>query len=462
MTQQPETDSSTPLVGVHVENFKRLQLVELTFDEAGVMQVRGPNEQGKSTLLHAIAIALGYGKLPEQPIHEGADRAEIRLTIGRGKDQLVARRIWTDPADRTRTTFTLTRADGAKYPRPLEVLEKMVSQSADPVAMMRLRPQDLAQQALELVDVPLDLAKHASLLEIAEQRRRDSGRDVAQREGALKVMQEQAAGAPDAPVDTTALAEQLSDLTRATADRAALVREIAQRDQAVAQAAATFQRAQKAAEEALAALHRAENEVRDAALKHTQARESLESAQAVLNSTPEPDGSAIRQQLAGAKEKNEAYTKRQAADRAAMELDSLKITHQQHDSEVQRLRQQRLDALAAVTWPHEGMGYDPETQSLTLKGKPWTQGSTAECLLACTDLAMAKPAQIRSLMVHAGNDLDDAHLGMLTQKARSKGWLVFLERVSNTPAGPGVYLEDGLVKGGDAAAAPAADQEVAS
>lgn len=460
MTQTEHPTPPRPLVGLTVRNFKKVRLVELAPDGSGVLQIRGRNAQGKSTVLDAFTALVAGGRvLPERPIHDGADAAAVVGTFGRGADQLIVERVWSDPDDPS-TKLTVRRADGARYPRPQEVLDGLIANSADPVALMRERPQDLAQKALELVQVPLDLAAHASALEIAELRRRDAGRDVKQREGALSMLEAQAVGAPDAPVDTTALAEQLAQVTKAEAERAALVREVAQLDQAQADAAAAFARAQRTAEDALAALHKAEQEVRDAATRSGTAQHTLKLAQARLEDTPVPDGAAIRQQLAGAKDANAAYQKRRAAEQAGVELEAAKMAHGQAEGEVQRLRQQRLDALAGVTWPSAGLGYDPDTASLTLNGRPWTQASTAEQLVACADLAMAKPAAIQVLTVRAGNDLDAAHVQVLNDHVAARGWLMLLERVDDEPDGPGVWIEDGEVRGGDAARAPAA-QEVA-
>jgi hypothetical protein len=463
MTQTDNTNPTPrPLVGLKVRNFKRLQFVELDIGPAGVTQVRGRNEQGKSTLLDAALLALGKGDLPERPIHAGADSAEIVLTIGHGKDQLVARRVWTDPEDRTRTKMTLERADGAKYPRPTEVLAEMLKHCADPVAMMRMRPQDVAQAALSLVQVPLDLAAHATQVEVAEQRRRDAGRDLKKHEAAQAQLEQQASGAPDAPVDVAELAGRLADVSKAEADRAAMVRDVAQCDRAVAAAADAYQRAQRAAEEALEALQRAEQVVRDEAQRHKAALEEAEQAQARLAGTPEPNGAALRQQLADAKATNAAYERRRAADRATTETEAARLAHTSAENALQRLRQQRLDALAQVAWPHPGMAYDPDAQALTLNGQPWTQCSTAELLLACAALAMGMPSEIPALFVRAGNDLDAAHLAMLEDAARSRGWQVMLERVDDEADGPGVWIEDGEVRGGDAAVRPSASaQEVA-
>jgi len=65
------------VISLRAENFKRLQAVEIHPDGA-VIEVRGRNGQGKSSLLDSICAALGGADVaPKKPIREGADRAEI-------------------------------------------------------------------------------------------------------------------------------------------------------------------------------------------------------------------------------------------------------------------------------------------------------------------------------------------------------------------------------------------------
>jgi hypothetical protein len=72
------------LLGLQVENVKRIKAVNLDFNtEGGLVVITGDNAQGKSSLLDAVWYGFGGGStVPPNPIREGEKRAKIEMTIG--------------------------------------------------------------------------------------------------------------------------------------------------------------------------------------------------------------------------------------------------------------------------------------------------------------------------------------------------------------------------------------------
>src|SRR4051812_6645595 len=69
--------------GLQAENFMRLSVVNVQFDGSPVLRVVGHNDQGKTSLIEAIASALGGEKLaPKVPIRRGAESAEVTVDLG--------------------------------------------------------------------------------------------------------------------------------------------------------------------------------------------------------------------------------------------------------------------------------------------------------------------------------------------------------------------------------------------
>lgn len=79
------------IVKLEAENFKKLRAVEIA-PSGAVVEIRGANEAGKTSVLDSIAAALGGEKLcPAQPIRRGADRARVAVELD---DGLVVERRW--------------------------------------------------------------------------------------------------------------------------------------------------------------------------------------------------------------------------------------------------------------------------------------------------------------------------------------------------------------------------------
>ena len=73
------------------ENIKRLKVVEIT-PNGNVVEICGKNDQGKSSVLDAIAWALGGQALIDAvPIRLGEEEAYSRVTLDSG---IVVERTW--------------------------------------------------------------------------------------------------------------------------------------------------------------------------------------------------------------------------------------------------------------------------------------------------------------------------------------------------------------------------------
>jgi len=65
---------------VKSENFKRLSVVDITFDGKGVI-ITGKNGVGKSTFIDAIYTTLTGKDVPPDPVQTGKDKAKNTVKI---------------------------------------------------------------------------------------------------------------------------------------------------------------------------------------------------------------------------------------------------------------------------------------------------------------------------------------------------------------------------------------------
>ncbi|HUB09425.1 MAG TPA: AAA family ATPase, partial [Myxococcales bacterium] len=125
---------------VAATNFKRLVEIQIECAET-VLTISGKNAQGKSSILDAIAAALGGEKLcPDHPIRKGEKSALARVTLS---DGLVAERRWEQLKDgRVKTKLEVRDPSGRSLPSPQHVLDRLVgSLSFDPEAFARAEPK---------------------------------------------------------------------------------------------------------------------------------------------------------------------------------------------------------------------------------------------------------------------------------------------------------------------------------
>ena len=112
----------TRIVKLQAENIKRLRAVEITPD-GNIVRITGRNGQGKSSVLDAIAYALGGQSLvPSKPIREGEKKARAIVTLDNG---LTVERRFTEKG----TVLEVKREDGAKYGSPQAMIDQMLGES---------------------------------------------------------------------------------------------------------------------------------------------------------------------------------------------------------------------------------------------------------------------------------------------------------------------------------------------
>lgn len=115
------TDAPLQIVELRASNVKRLTAVTIRPDEHGNLVVlSGRNGAGKSSVLDAIAMALGgREQIPAEPIRRGADRAEVVVDLG----ELVVRRTFTPSGG---GTLVVSNRDGARFQSPQTMLDALV------------------------------------------------------------------------------------------------------------------------------------------------------------------------------------------------------------------------------------------------------------------------------------------------------------------------------------------------
>ena len=207
--------------------------VEADFDalsDAGLFLLSGPTGAGKSSVLNSLAMALGGKELvPIEPIRAGETEAKITVDLG---DFVVTRRFMRDiikeqaysdrimpgvavPAHvlqsrqfgETRSTLVVANKDGAKYPSPQAMLDKLLGKlTFDPLAFSRDDEKKQAETLRRLVG--LDVSKFEAARKTAYDQR-----TMAKKSLEIKAAQLQALlkheGTPEAEISMDEISKEM-------------------------------------------------------------------------------------------------------------------------------------------------------------------------------------------------------------------------------------------------------------
>lgn len=433
------------IIGLQVENFKRLRAVSIKPD-GSLIEIRGKNGQGKTSVLDAIWAALG-GKAaaPVKPIRAGAEEARIRLDLG----ELVVVRTFRNGKDGdVTTTLSVTAADGARYGSPQAMLDKLVgSLSFDPLEFTRLAPKgqfDLLKQLVPGIDFDRLQRQHDGDMET----RRDVNRRAKDARSAASQIVLPSAG-PFEPVDESALVAQLEEAGQANTERE---RRQQNRDNVRRDATTKQADAQKLRDRATE-LRKQADEAQGQAEQTDGAAAELIAKLAAADPLPEPiDTTAIRTRIAEAKDANkiaeQAKAKAAHTERAvALEKEADEIT-----ARIDQRLTDKVAAIAAAKIPVDGLGFGEG--EILLNGQPFSQGSDAEQLRASIAIAAAMNPELRVIRVRDGSLLDAESLERVAKFAAEHGLQVWAEIV-DSKGETGIVIEDGAVRSSEPAHAAA-------
>lgn len=438
------------VVGLQVENFQILRTVDIS-PEGEIVTIGGENEQGKTSLLNAIWVALaGRAVAPAVPIRKGEEECRIRLDLG---ELIVTRRFTVKEGGPYTDSVKVESADGSqRYQKPQQVLDALMGQIGfDPFAFVLMKPDDQADTLLEMVPLPIDLEALARQDTADFENRRDLNREIAQLGGQIAGIPERD-DLPADPPDRSALQDRLATAaeTNGAIERARVERERAREaiERIKGDAALVRQTATGKRELAAQLISEAEQLEATATESETTAGEK----QAQLDALPpldEPvDTQKLRLELAEA-DGIAAALADQTRRAQLIEQRAEKQTKADGYSDAIADRETaRQEALKAAKMPIEGLEFavsDKGKPAIMFKGIPFAQASKAEQIKASTAIAMAANPELRVLRITDGSLLGKNSMAIIAAMAHENDYQIWVEIVGTE--GVGIVIEDGRVKG---------------
>lgn len=418
------------IIKLTVQNLLRIRAAEVTPDGALVV-VSGRNDQGKSSLLNSIALALSGKDVPERPIRDGASNGHVILET----EEITVTRRFSQSGG---STLEVRDRDGAKITSPQAKLDTLVSRvSFDPFAFTRLKPEEQARTIKTIAGldfVALD-AEHAA--KYAE--RTGVGRQVKDAEGRFKAITR--ADAPTDEVSVIALSQQLREATAANGENAKQRGTLSAANDRVDEIAVEISRAGKVVETAKAALQEAELRVTTLGSERAEAATSRDQLKTALAELVDVDTSAILDSISAAEATNQKVRENKRWKQAHGEYVKHQNAYDALTARLSTIEKEKADALAAAKFPIEGLGFS--ATGVTFNSVPFEQASASGQLKVSLAIACALNPKLPVMLIRDGSLLDSDSMKVVEEMAAKHGAQVWIEVVSDDADGATCFIEDG-------------------
>lgn len=419
---------SSKIIRLTVQNLLRIQAAEVTPDGALVI-VAGRNDQGKSSLLNCIGIALSGKNLPSEPIRKGASSGHVILET----EQFVITRKFSQTGG---GQLVVHDKEGRPVTQPQTKLEALYSLTTfDPLTFTRQEPKAQAATLRQLTG--LDFSAIDSEYRTLFESRTGKNRQVTDQRSRLGGIARNPE-APTEPVDVSELTAKLEASMRNNE----LIRhagghvETLQRKVADARAKVTDLKQRLAV---------AEDHLEIAIDEMNEKTTHFENLKVI-------DLQELTQQISSAESTNIAIRENERWRKEHSRLLELETESSEMTKRLQAIQEEKAKLTAEAKFPVDGLGFSEEGV-VTFDGHPFSQASSSKQILVSLAIACALNPNLRVMLIRDGSLLDADSLALVKDYAEKHEAQVFMECVGSRDDAT-VIIEDGQV-----IATPAADQK---
>ena len=418
---------SVKITALEAENVKRIKAVALTPSPTGLTLVGGNNNQGKTSVLDALAWALGGERFrPTAAQRDGAIApAHLKVTLSNGV-----------VVERKGKNASLTVTDPTGRRSGQQLLNAFVEPLAlDLPRFMDASDKEKADILLRIIGIGAEL--HTRDLEIKGlyDKRTFTGQLAAQKKHFAEEMISYPE-APDEPVSASELIRQQQDILARNGENQRLRAQYAELEQQVQQCVDELKRTR----ERIATLQQLADEL-DA--KHTKLFNQRETARKTVSQLQDESTAELEASIRDIEETNRKVRANLEKSRAEDEAAQYASEYDRLTESIQQKRADRMALLNGADLPLPGLSV--EDGVLTYKGKHWRDMSGSDQLRVAA-------AIVRRLNPDCGfvllDKLEQMDMTTLTEFGR---WLeaehlqAIATRVS-TGSECQIIIEDGMVK----------------
>jgi hypothetical protein len=428
------------IVGLEVENLKRVRAVGLDCSGAALTVIGGRNGQGKTSVLDGIMWALGGDRFrPSQPVREGVDGAYVRVSLDNG---IVVERKGVNGS----LKVTSSTGKGGQA-----LLNEFVNLFA--LNLPRFMGATAAEKARMLLDAYPDFGTALERLNAESKRLYDERHalgQVADRKGKYASELPFDPEAPEAPLSGAEMAGRMQEALSHNARNDALRRDAARAAERLEAAEERVRMLKKRVAELEEALADAQKETGKAAAEADRARGSLLAARATAADLRDEDTAAVKRELEQIDALNARVRANESKRNAEAEAEHLREQYADMSRQLEAMREERLKLLGSVKMPLDGLSID-DAGELVFRGQRWDCMSGAEQLQVAAAICAAMKPECGFVLLDRLECMDTGTLREFGGWLEERGLQAIGTRVS-TGDECSVGIEDGVAAG--AAAEP--------
>lgn len=421
---------SVKIAALEAENVKRIKAVALTPSPTGLTIVGGNNNQGKTSVLDALAWALGGEKFrPTAAVRDGA-LAPPHLKVILSNGVVVERKG-------KNSSLTVTDPTGQRSG------QQLLNAFVEPLALdlprfMQASDKDKADTLLNIIGVGDALTGLDREIKALYDRRTVIGQIGAQKRHAAEELTEYP-DAPSEPVSAIELIQQQQEILLHNADNQRKRMKLAQLEEQERQLGRRVQELSQELEMVEHQLTAVQQDVQDATktVAQLQDESTAELEQSIRN--VEEINRQVSANLAKSKAQDEA-------ERYAQEYTAL-------TEQIKAKRTARMDLLNGADLPLTGLGV--EDGSLTYNGKHWQDMSGSDQLRVATAIVRRLNPDCGFVLLDKLEQMDLATLAEFGSWLQAEGLQAIATRVS-TGGECQIIIEDGRAKDAEEPPAPKA------
>lgn len=421
---------SVKIAALEAENVKRIKAVALTPSPTGLTIVGGNNNQGKTSVLDALAWALGGEKFrPTAAVRDGA-LAPPHLKVILSNGVVVERKG-------KNSSLTVTDPTGQRSG------QQLLNAFVEPLALdlprfMQASDKDKADTLLNIIGVGDALTGLDREIKALYDRRTVIGQIGAQKRHSAEELTEYP-DAPSEPVSAIELIQQQQEILLHNADNQRKRMKLAQLEEQEKQLGRRVQELSQELEMVEHQLTAVQQDVQDATktVAQLQDESTAELEQSIRN--VEEINRQVSANLAKSKAQDEA-------ERYAQEYTAL-------TEQIKAKRTARMDLLNGADLPLTGLGV--EDGSLTYNGKHWQDMSGSDQLRVSTAIVRRLNPDCGFVLLDKLEQMDLATLAEFGSWLQAEGLQAIATRVS-TGGECQIIIEDGRVKDAEEPPAPKA------
>lgn len=430
---------SVKITALEAENVKRIKAVALTPSPTGLTLVGGNNNQGKTSVLDALAWALGGDRFrPDAAQRDGAIApAHLKVKLSNGV-----------VVERKGKNASLTVTDPTGRRSGQQLLNAFVEPLAlDLPRFMDASDKEKADILLRIIGIGTELHTRDMEIKALYDKRTFTGQLAAQKKHFAEELISYPE-APDEPVSASELIRQQQDILARNGENQRLRAQYAELEQQVQQCVDELKRTR----ERIATLQQLADEL-DA--KHTKLFNQRETARKTVSQLQDESTAELEASIRDIEDTNRKVRANLEKARAEDEAAQYASEYSRLTEAIQQKRDDRMALLNGADLPLPGLGV--EDGALTYNGKHWRDMSGSDQLRVAAAIVRRLNPDCGFVLLDKLEQMDMTTLQEFSAWLEAEGLQAIATRVS-TGSECQIIIEDGMVKDPDTTPPPVTEK----